>query len=233
MTMRACPSPTGSICRRAGQTIRDRRAKAGVPEDVVFRTKPEIALDQIRAALAAGVPQGVVLADAGYGIDTAFRTGLTEMGFTYVVGIQSSMSLWPPGTAPLPPKPWSGRGRPPSLVRRHPAHKPTSAKQLAQALPEQAWHGVTWREGTNAPLTSRFAAVRVRPAHRDYWRAAPWPEEWCLIEWPQGESEPSKYWLSTLPDDTPAGRPRRPGQAQMAHRARLPGAQAGDRPRSL
>jgi len=180
----------------------DRRAKAGIPEDVVFRTKPEIALDQIRAALAASVPRGVVLADAGYGSDTSFRTGLTEMGLSYVVGIQSSMSLWPPGTAPLPPTPWSGRGRPPSLVRRHPAHKPTSAKQLAQALPEAAWHSVTWREGTNAPLTSRFAAVRVRPAHRDYWRAAPWPEEWGLIEWPQGEREPTKYWLSTLPEDT-------------------------------
>jgi SRSO17 transposase len=180
----------------------DRRAQAGIPEDVVFRTKPEIALDQIQAALAAGVPRGVVLADAGYGIDTAFRTGLTQMDLSYVVGIQSSISLWPPGTAPLPPKPWSGHGRPPSLVRRHPAHKPTSAKQLAQVLPEAAWHGVTWREGTHAPLASRFAAVRVRPAHRDYWRSAPRPEEWCLIEWPQGESEPTKYWLSTLPEDT-------------------------------
>jgi SRSO17 transposase len=180
----------------------DRRAKAGIPEDVIFRTKPEIAVDQIRAVLDAGVPRGVVLADAGYGSDTAFRTGLTEMGLTYVVGIQSSMSLWPPGTQPLPPKPWSGRGRPPSLVRRHPAHKPTSTKQLAQALPEAAWHSVTWREGTNASLTSRFAAVRVRPAHRDYWRAAPRPEEWLLIEWPQSESEPAKYWLSTLPEDT-------------------------------
>ena len=106
------------------------------------------------------------------------------------------------GNAPLPPKPWSGRGRPPSLVRRHPAHKPTSAKELAQALPVEAWHGVTWREGTHAPLTSRFAAVRVRPAHRDYWRSAPRPEEWCLIEWPEGESEPTKYWLSTLPQET-------------------------------
>ena len=181
----------------------DRRAKAGVPEDVVFRTKPEIALEQIQAALAAGVPRGVVLADAGYGIDTAFRTAVTELGLTYVVGIQSSTSLWPPGTAPLPPKPWSGRGRPPSLVRRHPEHKPVSAKELAQALPESAWRSVTWREGTNAPLASRFAAVRVRPAHRDYWRSAPRPEEWFLIEWPQGESEPTKYWLSTLPDDTP------------------------------
>jgi SRSO17 transposase len=179
------------------------RAKTGVPEDVVFRTKPEIALDEIRCALAAGVPRSVVLADAGYGIDTTFRTGVSALGLAYVLGIQSSTSLWPPGSGPLPPKTWSGRGRPPSLVRRHPEHKPLSAKELAQALPDSAWRTVTWREGTDAPLSSRFAAVRVRPAHRDYWRSAPRPEEWFLVEWPQGESKPTKYWLSTLPQDTP------------------------------
>jgi SRSO17 transposase len=181
----------------------DRRAKAGVPEDVVFRTKPEIALDEIRAALSFGVPRGVVLADAGYGIDTAFRTGLTAMDLSYIVGAQSSTSLWPPGKEPLPPKPWSGRGRPPSLVRRNPEHKPLSARKLADTVPESAWRTVTWREGTNAALTSRFAAMRVRPSHRDYWRSAPRPEEWFLVEWPHGENEPSKYWLSTLPEDTP------------------------------
>jgi SRSO17 transposase len=179
----------------------DRRAEAGVPEDVGFRTKPEIALDQARAALAAGVPTGVVLADAGYGTDTEFRSALTEMSLTYVVGIQSTASAWPPEKGPLPPRSWSGRGRPPSLTRRDPDHKPVSAKELAHSLPADAWHTVTWREGTNAPLSSRFAAVRVRPAHRDYWRSAPRPEEWLLVEWPQGESEPTKYWLSTLPED--------------------------------
>jgi SRSO17 transposase len=180
----------------------DRRTKAGVPEDITFRTKPEIALDEIQAALSVGVPRGVVLADAGYGIDTAFRSGLTAMGLTYIVGIQSSTCLWPPGMGPLPPKAWSGRGRPPSLVRRNPEHKPLSAKELAQALPGSAWRTVTWRQGTNAPLSSRFAAMRVRPSHRDYWRSAPRPEEWFLAEWPQGENEPTKYWLSTLPEDT-------------------------------
>src|SRR4249919_312865 len=75
----------------------DRRTKAGVPEDVTFRTKPEIALDEIQKALSVGVPRGVVLADAGYGIDTAFRSGLTAIGLTYIVGIQSSISLWAPG----------------------------------------------------------------------------------------------------------------------------------------
>ena len=181
----------------------ERRAKAGVPGDVAFRTKPEIALDQIRAALAAGIAQGVVLADAGSGADTAFRTGVSELGLAYVVGIQSSTSLWAPGTEPLPPKRWSGRGRPPSLMRRDGDHKPVSAKALALSLPDDAWHTVTWREGTNAPLTSRFAALRVRPSHRDYWRSAPRPQEWLLVEWSKDEAEPSKYWLSTLPEDTP------------------------------
>jgi len=181
---------------------RERRAKAGVPEGVAFRTKPEIALDQIRSALAAGVSPGVGLADAGYGVDTAFRTALTDLGLTYNLGIQSSTTLWPPGQAPLPPKPWSGRGRPPTRVRRNPNHAPLSAKDLARALPSEAWQSIQWREGTNAPLVSRFAAVRVRPAHRDHLLHEPRPEEWFLVEWPDGEQEPTKYWLSTLPPDT-------------------------------
>jgi SRSO17 transposase len=181
---------------------RERRAKAGVPEEVKFRTKPDIALDQIRSALAAGVSPGVVLADAGYGVDTAFRTALTDLDLAYILGIQSSTTLWPPGRAPLPPKPWSGRGRPPTRVQRRPNHTPLSAKDLAKALPSKVWHTVRWREGTNAPLVSRFAAVRVRPAHRDHLRHEPRPEEWFLVEWPDGEEEPTKYWLSTLPPNT-------------------------------
>src|SRR4051812_27435597 len=177
-----------------------RRAKAGVPEEIAFQTKPQIALAQIRAALAADVPRGVVVMDAGYGADGELRVGITELGLAYVAGVQSSVSLWPPGTTPLPPKPWSGRGRPPKLIRRDADHKPVSASDLAKGLPAQAWQSVTWREGSKTSLTSRFAAVRVRPAHRDYWCAQPWPEEWLLVEWPEGEKEPTKYWFSTLPE---------------------------------
>ena len=177
----------------------DRRAKAAVPQDLRFATKPQLALDQIRAAQADGIPPGVVLADAGCGVDTAFRNGITALGLAYIVGIQSSTSLWRPGQAPLPVKPWSGRGRPPTRVSRSADHKPVSAKDLAAGLPKEAWRRVTWRQGTNAPLASRFAAVRVRPAHRDYKAATPRPEEWCLIEWPADAAEPTKFWLSTLP----------------------------------
>jgi SRSO17 transposase len=179
-----------------------RRAKAGVPDELRFATKPQIALEQIRKAQIDGIPPGTVLADAGYGVDTDFRDGITALGLAYVVGIQSSASLWPPGQAPLPVKPWSGRGRPPSRVGRSAEHKPVSARDLAASLPRDAWRRVTWRQGTNAPLASRFAAIRVRPAHRDYNAATPRPEEWCLIEWPVGEAEPTKFWLSNLPATT-------------------------------
>src|SRR5450755_3784307 len=178
-----------------------RRAKAHVPEDVKFETKPQIALSQIEAALQAGVARSVVLADAGYGADGAFRARLTTLGLSYAVGVQPTLSVWPPGEEPLPAKPWSGKGRPPSRVRRDDDHRPLSAKNLALRLPAEAWSQVEWREGSNQTLSSRFAAVRLRPASRDHQLAAPHPVEWLVIEWPGGEAQPTKYWLSTLPED--------------------------------
>src|SRR4051812_24072517 len=180
-----------------------RRAKAGVPPDLPFRTKPRIALGQIRRALADGVPPGVVLGDAGYGIDTDFRAALTALALPYVLGVQSTAGVWPPGHGPLSPKPWSGRGRPPKLRRRDAGHQPVTAKDLASALPPSAWRTVGWREGSRGELSGRFAAVRVRPSHRDYWRADPHPEEWLLVEWPEAKEEPTRYWLSTLPETAP------------------------------
>src|SRR3954454_3380182 len=176
-----------------------RRAVAGVPEEVAFRTKPSLALDQIRRALADGVPAGVVVTDAGYGNDTGFRDGVTAQGLPYVAGIQGSTGLWPPGTGPLPAAPRSGRGRPPKRLRRDAPHHPLAAERLAAALPAEAWRTVTWREGTAGPLSSRFAAVRVRPAHDDFRLSEPRAEEWFLAEWPEGEKEPTHYWLSTPP----------------------------------
>jgi SRSO17 transposase len=179
-----------------------RRREAGIPPELRFQTKPEIALEQIRQAVETDVARGVVLADAAYGSDGEFRKGLRELQLEYVVGVQSSMSVWEPGAQPLPAQRWKGQGRPPKLLRRDQEHHPVSVKQLALGLPASAWKDVAWREGTARTLRSRFAAVRARPAHRDYWRAEPYPEEWLLIEWPRGESEPTKYWISTLPAQT-------------------------------
>jgi SRSO17 transposase len=178
----------------------DRCRKAKVPSDIVFKTKSQIALDQIRAAKAAGVPEGIVLFDAGYGANTDFRDAITALGLTYSAGILSTTTVWPPGQAPLPPKPWTGRGRRPLCLRHDDAHHPVSVKDLALGLAPDAWQTITWREGSAEPLTSRFARLRVRPAHGDLQRHEPRPEEWLLIEWPEEAPEPTKYWLSTLPE---------------------------------
>ena len=179
-------------------TDRQRRRKAGVPKEVTFKTKPAIALDHLRFACAAGLPRGVVLMDAGYGTDTALRENITALGLSYVAGIQPQTSVWAAGPGPRPPKTWSGSGRPPKLLRRDSKHRPISVKKLAIGLPAHAWRKITWREGTAERLSSRFARIRVRPAHRDYWLAENRPEEWLLVEWPEGEQAPTKYWFSTL-----------------------------------
>jgi SRSO17 transposase len=149
------------------------------------------------------VPRGVVLADGAYGDDSGFREGIVSLGLCYAVGIKSSTTLWPPGIVPLPPRPKGKMGRPPQLLRRDEQHQPLSAKNLALCLSTTDLRKVSWREGTHGMMRSRFAALRVRAAHRDYWRKEPHPEQWLLIEWPTTEKEPTKYWLSNLPASIP------------------------------
>ena len=187
-----------------------RREKAGVPEACQFATKPQIALQQIEHLLAQGAPRHCVLTDAGYGVDTAFRERLSELGLLYVVGVTGSVTAWPPGHEPLPPKPYSGRGRVPRRLRRGdataPEHRPRTVKDVAFDIEPDDWQEVTWREGANVPLRSHFARVRVRAAHRDEQRSELREPQWLLIEWPEGHDEPLKYWLSTLPEVTPLER---------------------------
>ncbi|GIU76277.1 MAG: hypothetical protein KatS3mg004_3364 [Bryobacteraceae bacterium] len=157
----------------------------GAGGDREFETKPEIALGMIRRAVKGDVPVGVVLADAGYGSDTKFREGLEELGLEYVVGVQSSVSLWRPGEQPLPPKPRRVVGRPPKLLRRSAEHKPVSARELVREAGEKALRTVIWREGMKEAVRSRCVAVRVRPAHRDYWRSEPHGDQGLPAEWPR------------------------------------------------
>jgi SRSO17 transposase len=180
---------------------RKRLRKVGVAEEIDFKTKPEIALEQIEAACAAGLPRGVVLMDAAYGNNSDLRADITALKLTYAAGILSNTTVWAPGTAPLLAKAWSGRGRPPKRLRRDADHQPISVKELALGLPNRAWRTIVWRQGSAEPLSSRFARVRVQAARRDFTRSESRPEEWLLIEWPKGELEPTKYWLSTLPED--------------------------------
>jgi SRSO17 transposase len=154
-----------------------RRKKAHVPEGIAFKTKPQIALDQIRWACVAGVARGVVLMDASYGSNSVLRAGVSALALSYVAGIVPTIKV----------RAVSDGGE---LEQR------MSVKELALSLPKHAWRTITWREGTADRLRSRFARVRVRTA--PIRRAAGRPEETLLIEWPEGEAEPTKYWLSTL-----------------------------------
>lgn len=180
---------------------RKRCKAAGVPEDIDFATKPQISLTQIREAKAAGIPGDVVAADAGYGDDTGYRDGITDLGLQYVVGIKTGTTVWAPGTEPLPPKAWSGHGRRPTRLQQDAEHRPITVKELALLLKPSEYRKTTWREGTNTPLSSRFAAIRVRAAHGSAQASSLRDAEWLLIEWPKREAEPTKYFLSTLPAD--------------------------------
>jgi SRSO17 transposase len=173
---------------------RTRRERAGVPKEITFRTKGQMAREQIEAALAAEVPRGIVLADAAYGDEAEFRDWLREGGLDYALAVRSGTGVWWGKHQPARP-PAATRGRPRTRVARDARHQPLNVLELARALSPKNWRTVTWREGTNGKLSSRFARVRVRAAHYNVDR----PEEWLLIEWPPGESEPTHYWLSTLP----------------------------------
>jgi SRSO17 transposase len=177
-----------------------RRDAVGVPPEILFETKQKISLEQIRQAVAAGVPQGVVVADAAYGNDNAFREGISALDLRYAVAIQSTTAIWRPGESPLTPQERAKkkRGRPITRLTHAKDRKPISVLQLAHELPKSAFRALTWREGTNKPLRSRFAAARVRVAHGDLERSTPHEPEWLLMEWPTGEEAPTKYWLSTL-----------------------------------
>jgi len=165
-----------------------RRSKVGVPEQIDFKTKPEIALEHIRWACEEGLPGEMVLIDAGYGHDSKLRAGITELGKVYAAGIQPQTLVLPPGKHPGG-APKKGHRRAPDAV---------SAKEVALRLPAKAWRTIEWREGTNDRLSSRFARVRVQPASIRG-RSERLAKEWLLIEWPASEKEPTKYWLSTLP----------------------------------
>jgi SRSO17 transposase len=156
----------------------ERRDQCKVPKAIEFATKPAIALQLLESLGPREAMPKLVVADAGYGVNTMFREQLTAMGFTYVVGVTSTVSLQSDGQAPL------------------------QAKELAMQLPSRRFRTITWREGTNGALSSRFAAIRVHCAPREAQPAGAAEEQWLLIEWPKGEVEPSKYFLSTVSADT-------------------------------
>ena len=169
---------------------------AGVPKAIGFATKGEIARTQIEQALVVGIPRGTVLMDAAYGDEAHMREWLSTRQLSYALGVRPGTTVWWGEHQPAPAPRKRAYGRPRTRVRRTARHQPISVFDLARALPAASWRTIEWREGTNTPLASRFARVRCRAAHGD----RPREQEWLLIEWPRGESEPTHYFLSNLPE---------------------------------
>ncbi|MBI4468458.1 MAG: IS701 family transposase [Acidobacteria bacterium] len=172
-----------------------RRAAAGVPEQVVFQEKWKLALEMIDQVRDWGLPDRIVIADAGYGDVTEFREELEARGLSYVVGVASSMGIWtkPPTTRKLNN---TGVGRPPTAYK-YGSQRPESTLEVAKRA--KGWKDIRWREGTKGWLESRFVALRVQPSHGFHEGRPPHKEVWLLIEWPKQEEEPIKYFLCDLP----------------------------------
>jgi SRSO17 transposase len=170
-----------------------RRTEAGIPAEVKFQTKWQLALELIDEARTWGLRCGVVLADGGYGEVTEFREGLQTRQLPYAVGIPSTVRVW---TKPPRWRKTRGRGRRPT-VYHYGEQRPGAVREVAEKA--RGWKQVRWREGTKGWLESRFYAGRVRPAHGFDEGDPPHPEVWLLVEWPPGEKEPTKYFLCDLP----------------------------------
>lgn len=174
--------------------------RAGIPSDITFKRKWELGIQMIDQAREWDVPIGVIVADAGYGVATEFRAELQNRELQYVVGITNEVHVWP-GDIQISPPEYTGRGRP----RQYPVELPpdSSVLEFAKNLADESWLQITWREGKKGPMTGRFAAVRVLPSHGAKRRRKIFePVQWLLVEWPVTAPEPTKFWLSNLPEDT-------------------------------
>ena len=177
-----------------------RAKEVRLPPGTAYRSKTELALEAIDQALAWGLPQLPVLAEAAYGNDFSFRLALRARQLQYAVQVEPTTVVWtedPNLPVPAPAKKKMGRPRrypPPQGLAR-----PQSLEQIAQQLPVSAWRQVTWRQGSRGAQRSRFAMLAVWAAHGWQQQAHPLRVmEWLLVEWPPGEAQPTKYWLAQL-----------------------------------
>ena len=160
---------------------RARRAEAHIPDEVTFKTKPELGLEMIERAVADGLPAGLVLADSAYGDNTEFRRRVRCEGLDYAVGLHCTTTVW----------------RLDSLGRR--TGSPVAVGDLAIAIGRRGFRRVTWREGTKGKLASRFAVERIVLAQDDLVDPSKREVVWLVMEWPDGEETPTDFTAATLP----------------------------------
>ena len=183
----------------------ERRTKTRLPDEIKHEPKWRLALEMLDGLRADGLAPAVILADGGYGEISEFRLELEQRELDYVVQVKATTSAYDEDVRPETPA-YSGTGRPPK-----PRYRATrsSLKTLALAAGRDTLQTISWREGSRGTLSSRFLALRVRPANVQLRRAAgedELPLRWLVCEWPDEADEPIKYWLSNLPADTPLKR---------------------------
>ncbi len=184
----------------------ERRKRAKIPEQVTFKTKPELGVELVEGAAGWEIPAAPVLGDCAYGDNTELRERLDRAGREYVLAVSAPTTVFAPQTVFAVPAPTKPTGRPPSRPRAD--RKPASIGSLIAGLDADAWQTVAFRDGPEGePISSRFAFLRVRAANRSDKRT-PWPPraEWLIAEWPEQAEQPTDYWLSNLPADTPPER---------------------------
>ena len=196
----SCPLDWRLFLPAAWDDDAERRAKTHLPEEERHRPKWELALEMLDELVGWGLEAPPVVADAGYGEISAFRAGLEERGLAYVVEVKGTTSAYEPKVAADCP-PWRGSGRRPVARYRQ---APSSLRALALAAGAKETSEIAWREGSRGTMKARFVALRVRPANIGLRRAhrQELPLAWLLCQWDEGEKEPSKYWLSNLPEET-------------------------------
>jgi SRSO17 transposase len=169
-----------------------RMTDAGVPSGYCFKPKWQIALDLIDQAVSWGIPKGVMVCDCAYGNGNPFRQGLIDRELFYVAEIEAKTIVFDE------PRKTRRRVGAPAPDDQTDKVNILTVKDFALKLPAYNWKTIKWRQGTKHRLVSRFAAVRVLPAHRPAHVKKRPPRQWLLIEWPQGEPGPTKYWFSNL-----------------------------------
>ena len=177
-----------------------RAEEVKLPPETVYRSKTELALEVIDQALAWGLPALPVVADSFYGNDFDLRQALRERGLSYAVQVEPTTVVWTsdPNLPVASPK-GKRTGRPRKYPPLEALPRPENLQAVAEQLPAASWHTVKWREGSKGTQRSRFAYLPVWAAHG--WRAQAHPprvKEWLLVEWPEGEKQPTKYWLAQL-----------------------------------
>lgn len=176
-----------------------RRMEARIPEQVPFQKKWEIAISQLDDAIAWGLRKRIVLADAGYGDISEFRAALSARSLEYVTALSGAQTVWPPQSRPVLP---SRRGEPgrPNTRWVDEKNPPVAITKFAETM---KYRRVAWREGAQGWQASRFAAIRLRLAINRFHGAPPSELLWLIAEWPTHAAAPTKYWVSTLPENTP------------------------------